>query len=119
MPMLSFETWGERFVASRIDMDENTKKNYRPPLKKIGETFGDRDPATITVDEVAEWVADLAETHKPGTSASTCSRSGCCSTTPGSTRTPPVTRGEAAEAGAGGAEPAVGRALRGDPRGAR
>ena len=32
-----------------------------------GETFGDRDPATITVDEVAEWVATLAEKRKPGT----------------------------------------------------
>ena len=40
-------------------------------LKKIGETFGDRDPATITAAEIAEWIAELAETRKPGTLAST------------------------------------------------
>ena len=62
----SFETWGERFVASRIDVDENTK-NYTASIKKIGETFGNRDPATITVSEIAEWIVDLAETRKPGT----------------------------------------------------
>ena len=67
MPSSSFETWGERFVASRIDVDENTKKNYSASIKKIGETFGDRDPATITVSEIAEWIANLAETRKPGT----------------------------------------------------
>ena len=31
----------------------NTIRNYKTALKKVGETFGDRDPATITVDEVA------------------------------------------------------------------
>ena len=34
---------------------------------KVGETFGDRDPQTVTVDEVAAWFAGLAEKHKPGT----------------------------------------------------
>jgi hypothetical protein len=32
-----------------------------------GETFGDRDPKTITVEGVATWVSGLAEKHKPGT----------------------------------------------------
>jgi hypothetical protein len=63
----TLSTWGERFLASRIDVDENTKKNYRSSIHIIGKTFGDRDPATITATEVAEWIATLAEKRKPGT----------------------------------------------------
>ena len=70
-PTISLSTWGERFLASRIDVDANTKKNYASALKKIGETFGDRDPSTITVTEIAEWIAVLAETRKPERSGST------------------------------------------------
>ena len=58
---------GRSSSRSRIDLDKNTTRNYKTALKKVGETFGDRDPATITVDEVAGWVATLAETMKPGT----------------------------------------------------
>jgi integrase len=37
-------------------------------LRKIGETFGDREPATITATEIAEWIAKLAgEGRKRGT----------------------------------------------------
>ncbi len=67
MAVLSVETWAARFLASRIDVDANTVKNYRSALRKIGETFGDRDPFTITATEVAEWIAALAPTRKPGT----------------------------------------------------
>lgn len=63
----SVERWAERFLASRIDVDANTTKNYRSALRKAGETFGTRDPATLTVDEVAAWVSELAGKHKPGT----------------------------------------------------
>lgn len=59
--------WGERFLTSRIDIDKNTKKNYKSALGRIAETFGDRDPATITASEIAEWIATMAETRKPGT----------------------------------------------------
>jgi hypothetical protein len=52
--IVSVETWAERFLASRIDVDANTTKNYRSALRKIGETFGDRGPATITATEIAE-----------------------------------------------------------------
>jgi integrase len=65
--VLTLDTWRERFLASRLDIDENTVKNYRTALKKVSESFGDRDPATITAAEVAEWVAGLAATYKPGT----------------------------------------------------
>jgi integrase len=66
-PTLMIRTWPEKFLASRIDIDANTSRNYRTALRKMGETFSDRDPATITVDEVASWVSTLAETMKPGT----------------------------------------------------
>jgi hypothetical protein len=66
---VSLETWGERFVASRIDVAENTRKMYRSHLRKIGETFADRDPRSITAADVAEWVAAQAEERKPGTVA--------------------------------------------------
>jgi integrase len=66
-PMLTVGCWAERFLTSRIDIDSNTTKNYRSALRKAGETFGNRDPQTITVDEVAAWVAELAGKHKPGT----------------------------------------------------
>jgi integrase len=65
--IVSVETWASRFLDSRIDIDANTKKNYRFGLKKISETFGDRDPSTITATEIAEWIAAMTETRKPGT----------------------------------------------------
>jgi len=65
--VLSIETWASRFLDSRIDIDVNTKKNYRAGLRKISETFGDRDPHTITATEIAEWIAALAQERKPGT----------------------------------------------------
>ncbi len=48
---MTVSEWGERFLTSRIDIDVNTRKNYGSALKKIGETFGDRDPGTITASE--------------------------------------------------------------------
>jgi integrase len=36
-------------------------------LRKVSETFGDIDPSAITVTDIAEWVAKLADSHKPGT----------------------------------------------------
>jgi integrase len=64
---LTVAVWAERFLPSRIDIDANTRKNYGSALRKITETFGGRDPASITATEVAEWIASLAETRKPGT----------------------------------------------------
>lgn len=68
-PVLTLSVWRDRFIASRIDVDDNTSKNYPSALKKACEAFGDRDPATITADEVASWVAELAQSYKPGTIA--------------------------------------------------
>jgi integrase len=61
------DTWAERFITARIDVDENARKMYRSHTRKIGETFGHRDPLTITTSEIAEWVSVQAETRKAGT----------------------------------------------------
>jgi integrase len=66
-PTVTFAVWRDRFLASRLDLDDNTTKNYRSSLAKACETFGDEDPATITSAAVAEWVGQLAAVHKPGT----------------------------------------------------
>jgi integrase len=66
-PVRTFEAWGELFVAARIDVAEATRKMYGSHLRKLGETFGDRDPHSITATDVAGWVAEQAETLKPGT----------------------------------------------------
>ena len=66
-PAISFVSWGDRFLESRIDVDPNTIKNYRSATRKIGEELGSRAPATITATEIAEWIAALAETRKAGT----------------------------------------------------
>lgn len=66
-PVITIARWKDRFLDSRIDVDANTKRNYRSALIKVCGRFGDRDPASITPDEVAGWVAELAATLKPGT----------------------------------------------------
>ena len=66
-PTLTLSTWRDRFLASRIDVDENTRKNYISALKKACERFGDRAPAELQADDVAAWIAELSETLKPST----------------------------------------------------
>jgi len=63
----TFETWGERFVTSRLDVSESTRKMYRSHLRMIGETFSDRDARSISAADIAEWVGEQAKTLKPGT----------------------------------------------------
>jgi hypothetical protein len=65
--VLTLDTWRERFLASRLDVDGNTIKNYRTALKKAEERFGSRDPHSLSSADVAEWVAELAGNYKPGT----------------------------------------------------
>lgn len=66
-PHMTIAHWRDRFLASRIDVDENTVKSYRTALKKACDHFDGRDPATLRADDVAAWVSELAAAHKPGT----------------------------------------------------
>ena len=61
--------------------------------ERIGETFGDRDPSTVSATEIAEWIADLSKTRKPGTLNQYLIVFGSCSTTSGSSRTLPENKG--------------------------
>lgn len=65
----SFGVWADRYVTARIDLAENTRKMHRSHLRKLGEAFKDRDPASITAPEIAEWFAVQATERKPGTLA--------------------------------------------------
>lgn len=51
--------WGDEYRASRVDFADDTANNTRSHLKKILATFGDRDPHTITFQDVQAWVAAL------------------------------------------------------------
>jgi integrase len=64
---LTVSRWRDRFLGSRIDLDENTKANYRSALKKLCERYGEQDPHRITAADVAEWVVGLSATHKAST----------------------------------------------------
>jgi integrase len=59
--------WRDRFIKSRHDVDENTIANYRSSLNGFCERFEGRDAQGLTPSDIAEWVAELAAKHKPGT----------------------------------------------------
>jgi integrase len=55
----TFRDWAEAYKASRIDIGAETRKNLESHLKTILPTFGDRDPASLTVVDVQEWIGTL------------------------------------------------------------
>jgi integrase len=57
--------FGEPMVASRIDVDDDTKRNYRKHLLRLG-ALGELDPQRLTVSDVQEWVGSNADL-KPST----------------------------------------------------
>jgi integrase len=59
---LRFAHWGERYKASRIDL-ENTE-GLDSHLLRLNATFGDRDPASITVSDWQEWIAANYKSEK-------------------------------------------------------
>jgi integrase len=63
----SLTGWRDRFIKSRHDADTNTIKNYRATLNGFCERFDGRDPHDLAAGDIAEWVAELAGTQKPGT----------------------------------------------------
>jgi integrase len=55
----TFEQSAKAYRASRVDIGDETRKNMHSHLLTMLPTFGDRDPSTITVGDVQEWVASL------------------------------------------------------------
>lgn len=63
----SLSVWCDRFLKSRHDADDNTITNYRSSLNGFCERFDGRAAEDLTATDLAEWVAELAAKHKPGT----------------------------------------------------
>ena len=57
---------GDQYLATRIDATENTLRTYRQALAKLG-PLADRDPATVRVADVQEWITGLVATLGPAT----------------------------------------------------
>jgi integrase len=55
----TFAEVAEAYRVSRLDLAAETTKNLGSHLKAILPTFEDRDPATITFQDVQAWVAGL------------------------------------------------------------
>lgn len=51
--------------TSRIDVKESTANVHRKSLVHVLARFGERDPATITPGQVAEWVGELSRENPP------------------------------------------------------
>jgi integrase len=66
-PRVNLRRWADKFLASRIDIDANTKRNYTSILKKISTRFGARVPEDLRPDDVASWIAEISAKLKPGT----------------------------------------------------
>jgi Arm DNA-binding domain len=54
----TFADWAEAYRTSRVDYAAETIKNLRSHLKMMT-IFSDRDPASITVADVQEWIGTL------------------------------------------------------------
>jgi integrase len=61
----TFAQWAHAYETSRVDLASETARNLASHLKRLLPAFGERDPATIAVSEVREWVAANADL-KPG-----------------------------------------------------
>ncbi len=52
----TFAEEGRRWIASRVDVAEKTRRTYSFALASLEASFGDRYPAEITPADVREWV---------------------------------------------------------------
>jgi integrase len=58
----------DRWLASRIDVAEKTRSHFAGSVATIKARFGDRNPASITVEEIQQWINDqTAAGYAPGT----------------------------------------------------
>jgi hypothetical protein len=57
----NLRSWASAYETSRVDLAPETAKNLKSHLKRLLPAFGDRDPATITVADVQEWVGASAD----------------------------------------------------------
>lgn len=66
----TLRAWAPEYQRSRIDVADETARKIPSHLKRIVGMHGDRDPATLTIADLQEWVGDLADSGlKPATVA--------------------------------------------------
>lgn len=59
---------GDRWLASRIDVADNTQQTFTSSLATIKARFGDHDPNAITRDDLQAWIHEMvAAPLMPGT----------------------------------------------------
>jgi integrase len=54
----TFAEWAKAYKTARVDIGAETLKNMESHLLRLNPKFGDRDPVTITVADVQEWVGE-------------------------------------------------------------
>lgn len=59
-PIRTFRVVAAEYQSSRVDIADETAKNLRSHLGAIVPVFGDRDPASITMQDVQAWVSAAA-----------------------------------------------------------
>jgi integrase len=52
----TFDQWTTEYAQTPVDIAGKTHKAVASHLAKLAKTFGDRDPATITVGQVQAWI---------------------------------------------------------------
>jgi integrase len=57
----------DSWLATRIDVADETLRNDRVSGRAIAARFGDRDPSTLTPGDVQAWILELAKKYAPGT----------------------------------------------------
>ncbi len=67
LPAVTLREAASHWRESRIDVAPATLETLRKSIAHSVKAFGDRDPATLTSQEIATWVGELAERLAPGT----------------------------------------------------
>jgi len=57
----TFREWATAYKTSRVDIGGQTLRNMDSHIKRLLPTFGDRDPETISVADVQEWIGANAD----------------------------------------------------------
>ena len=63
------DSWWERFIASRVDVTDGTRGNYRKAKAAFSQYLGTRDPQTLAVADVQDGILQVSNVVEPSTLA--------------------------------------------------
>ena len=66
---ISMDAWWDRFIASRVDVTDGTRGNYRKAQAAFSAQLGTRDPQTLALADVQDAILRVSETVEPSTLA--------------------------------------------------